>query len=146
MRGDQLSRQWRFIRAIEASHSGLTLAEIAINGKKPASASSTVTRKRSKRPSFPCIPKESSRPTAWLSSIPSSSKSLPSPHAKPQSSPRKSGLNLPTLKIYLIRFLGRISRGEKGFLRPWYLSVNRKDSLFNYYANTTKKRVLIKNF
>ena len=29
MRGDQLSRQWRVIRAIEASHNGLTVAEIA---------------------------------------------------------------------------------------------------------------------
>ena len=29
MRGDQLARQWRVIRAIEASTSGLTVAEIA---------------------------------------------------------------------------------------------------------------------
>ena len=29
MRGDQLSRQWRVIRAIEASPNGLTVAEIA---------------------------------------------------------------------------------------------------------------------
>ena len=29
MRGDQLARQWRIIRAIEASPSGLTVAEIA---------------------------------------------------------------------------------------------------------------------
>jgi hypothetical protein len=29
MRGDQLTRQWRVIRAIEASPNGLTLAEIA---------------------------------------------------------------------------------------------------------------------
>ena len=29
MRGDQLSRQWRIIRAIEASPNGLTVAEIA---------------------------------------------------------------------------------------------------------------------
>jgi hypothetical protein len=29
MRGDQLARQWRIIRAIEASPTGLTVAEIA---------------------------------------------------------------------------------------------------------------------
>jgi predicted DNA-binding transcriptional regulator YafY len=29
MRGDQLSRQWRIIRAIEASSNGLTVTEIA---------------------------------------------------------------------------------------------------------------------
>ena len=29
MRGDQLARQWRIIRAIETSSSGLTVAEIA---------------------------------------------------------------------------------------------------------------------
>ncbi len=29
MRGDQLARQWRIIRAIEASPQGLTVAEIA---------------------------------------------------------------------------------------------------------------------
>jgi predicted DNA-binding transcriptional regulator YafY len=29
MRGDQLARQWRIIRGIEASSSGLTVAEIA---------------------------------------------------------------------------------------------------------------------
>jgi transposase len=29
MRGDQLARQWRVIRAIEASSNGLTVAEIA---------------------------------------------------------------------------------------------------------------------
>lgn len=29
MRGDQLARQWRIIRAIEASHSGLTVSELA---------------------------------------------------------------------------------------------------------------------
>ena len=29
MRGDQLARQWRFIRAIESSPNGLTVAEIA---------------------------------------------------------------------------------------------------------------------
>jgi DNA-binding IclR family transcriptional regulator len=29
MRGDQLARQWRIIRAIEASFNGLTVAEIA---------------------------------------------------------------------------------------------------------------------
>jgi len=29
MRGDQLARQWRVIRAIEASPNGLTVAEIA---------------------------------------------------------------------------------------------------------------------
>jgi len=29
MRGDQLTRQWRVIRAIEASTNGLTVAEIA---------------------------------------------------------------------------------------------------------------------
>ena len=29
MRGDQLTRQWRVIRAIEASPNGLTMAEIA---------------------------------------------------------------------------------------------------------------------
>jgi len=29
MRGDQLARQWRVIRAIEARPDGLTLAEIA---------------------------------------------------------------------------------------------------------------------
>jgi len=29
MRGDQLARQWRIIRAIEASPNGLTVAEIA---------------------------------------------------------------------------------------------------------------------
>ena len=29
MRGDQLARQWRIIRAIESSPSGLTVAEIA---------------------------------------------------------------------------------------------------------------------
>ena len=29
MRGDQLARQWRVIRAIEASPGGLTVAEIA---------------------------------------------------------------------------------------------------------------------
>ena len=31
MRGDQLSRQWRVIRAMEASPNGLTVAEIAIS-------------------------------------------------------------------------------------------------------------------
>jgi hypothetical protein len=30
MRGDQLARQWRVIRAIEASPNGLTVAEIAV--------------------------------------------------------------------------------------------------------------------
>ena len=30
MRGDQLARQWRVIRAVEASPNGLTVAEIAI--------------------------------------------------------------------------------------------------------------------
>ena len=29
MRGDQLARQWRIIRAIEASPNGLTVTEIA---------------------------------------------------------------------------------------------------------------------
>jgi hypothetical protein len=29
MRGDQLARQWRVIRAIEASPNGLTMAEIS---------------------------------------------------------------------------------------------------------------------
>ncbi|MDI6755505.1 MAG: hypothetical protein QME78_14055 [Thermodesulfobacteriota bacterium] len=29
MRGDQLSRQWRIIRAIESSPNGLTVSEIA---------------------------------------------------------------------------------------------------------------------
>jgi len=29
MRGDELARQWRVIRAIEASPNGLTMAEIA---------------------------------------------------------------------------------------------------------------------
>jgi hypothetical protein len=29
MRGDQLARQWRVIRAIEASPNGLTMVEIA---------------------------------------------------------------------------------------------------------------------
>jgi hypothetical protein len=31
MRGDQLARQWRVIRAIEASPNGLTMAEIAVS-------------------------------------------------------------------------------------------------------------------
>ena len=30
MRGDQLARQWRVIRAIEARPNGLTMAEIAV--------------------------------------------------------------------------------------------------------------------
>ncbi len=33
MQGDQLSRQWRIIRAIEASLNGLTVAEIAKRGE-----------------------------------------------------------------------------------------------------------------
>ena len=33
MQGDQLSRQWRAIRAIEASLNGLTVAEIAKRGE-----------------------------------------------------------------------------------------------------------------
>ncbi len=33
MRGDQLARQWRIIRAIEASPNGLTVAEIAQRGE-----------------------------------------------------------------------------------------------------------------
>jgi hypothetical protein len=33
MRGDQLARQWRTIRAIEASPKGLTVSEIAKRGE-----------------------------------------------------------------------------------------------------------------
>jgi len=34
MRGDQLARQWRVIRAIEASTNGLTVAEIANHNRE----------------------------------------------------------------------------------------------------------------
>ena len=45
MRGDQLARQWRIIRGIEASSNGLTVAEIA----RPDGAQGTASKKSPSR-------------------------------------------------------------------------------------------------
>ena len=73
MRGDQLARKWRLIRAIESSPGGLTVAEIA---KREETGIRTIYRD--------------------LEAL------QPATHAKPQSSPSKrSILLLPFLKIFL---------------------------------------------
>ena len=73
MRGDQLARQWRIIRAIEASPSGLTVAEIA---KREETGIRTIYRD--------------------LEAL------QPASHAKAQSAPSKrSTLLLPFKKIFL---------------------------------------------
>jgi len=61
MRGDQLARQWRLIRAIEASPNGLTVAEIVKReetGYEPSTAtwkpsSLNVTQRRKERQEKP---------------------------------------------------------------------------------------------
>jgi transposase len=75
MRGDQLARQWRIIRAIETSPSGLTVSEIA---KREETGIRTIYRD--------------------LEAL------QPASHAKAQSAPSKTSiLLLPFIKIFLSR-------------------------------------------
>jgi len=69
MRGDQLTHQWRVIRAIEASPNGLTVAEIA---QREETGIRTIYRDLETLQAgggVPCILKESIRPTAGSSLI-----------------------------------------------------------------------------
>jgi len=68
MRGDQLARQWRIIRAIESSPAGLTVAEIAkreetgirtvyrdLDALQPASHAKPQKVRQAKDPSSYCL-------------------------------------------------------------------------------------------
>ena len=74
MRGDQLARQWRIIRAIEASPNGLTATEIA---QREETGIRTIYRdlEALQAAGFPYLLKELRKPTAGPSLTPSNSKS-----------------------------------------------------------------------
>jgi hypothetical protein len=101
MRGDQLARQWRVIRAIEASSNGLTVAEIA---NREETGIRTIYRD--------------------LEAL------LPKCHAKAQSTPREIfRLLLSFLDILLPPWHG-IGKTTRKFLaipplRPWRLGVRK---------------------
>ena len=63
MRGDQLARQWRVIRAIESSPNGLTVAEIA---KREETGLRTISRdlEALQTAGFPLYPERVERPNA----------------------------------------------------------------------------------
>jgi hypothetical protein len=66
MRGDQVARQWRVIRAIESRPNGLTVSEIA-KQEETEYGPSAATRKPPKRRGFPCIPRDSIEQIAGFS-------------------------------------------------------------------------------
>jgi predicted DNA-binding transcriptional regulator YafY len=76
MRGDQLARQWRIIRAIEASPTGLTVAEIA---KREETGIRTIYRdlEALQVAGFPLYNEKVENANRWHSSTPSNLKFLP---------------------------------------------------------------------
>jgi predicted DNA-binding transcriptional regulator YafY len=76
MRGDQLARQWRIIRAIEASPNGLTATEIAQRketGIRPIYRNLEALQ----APGFPLFTKKIERPNRWAFIATFKSKILP---------------------------------------------------------------------
>ncbi len=74
MQGDQLSRQWRIIRAIEASPGGLTVTEIA---EREETGIRTIywDLEALQAAGFPLFTERVERANHWASSTPSNSKS-----------------------------------------------------------------------
>jgi len=103
MRGDQLARQWRVIRAIEASPGGLTVAEIA---NFPS------TLEALQAAGFPLYTEKVEKANRWAFVDTFKLKIPPSFHAKSQSSPRRPyRISLPKIFIWFNSYAARA--GEK---------------------------------
>ena len=136
MQGDQLSRQWRTIRKIEASPNGLTVTEIA---QREETGIRTIYRdlevlypryhaKAQRAPSeifkilFPPLKifllLQHSRTTLCVLCALARDKMS----RKAAKFAKKTVLHLPFLNIYLVQFLGRVSQLGKrtlAFFAPW---------------------------
>jgi hypothetical protein len=137
MRGDQLSRQWRTIRASEASLNGLTVTEIA---QREETGIHTIYRdlevlypryhaKAQRAPSeifkilFPPLKiflllQHSRTILCVLGALARDKMSR-----KAAKFAKKTVLHLPALNTYLVRSLARVSQLGKGPLRPLRLGV-----------------------
>ncbi len=126
MRGDQLARQWRVIRAIEASPGGLTVAEIA---KREETGIRTIYRdlEALQAAGFPLYTERVERATRWAFIDTFKFKIPPIVSRKVAKFAKKTVSHLPAQNIYLVQFLCS-QRWRKGPLRSLRLGVRRKSS------------------
>ncbi len=107
MRGDQLSRQWRVIRAIEASPNGLTVAEIA---KREETGIRSIYRdlEALQAAGFPLYTEKVERATRWAFIDTFKFKIPPIVSRKVAKFAKKTVLHLPALNIYLVPVLSKL--------------------------------------
>jgi len=108
MRGDQLARQWRVIRAIEASSNGLTVAEIATFPSPLESLHAA---------GFPLYTERVDRVNRWAFIAPFKFKIPPVVSRQVAKFAKKTVSHLPAQNICLVQFLCSQS-WRKGPLRP----------------------------
>jgi hypothetical protein len=121
MRGDQLARQWRVVRAVEASPNGLTLAELA---KREETGARTIYRdlEALQAAGFPLYTERAERGNRWAFIDTFKFKIPPIVSRKAAKFVKKTVLHPPVLNKYLVQFLGRVSQLGKrafAFLAPW---------------------------
>jgi len=118
MRGDQLARQWRIIRAIEASPNGLTVAEIA---QREETGIRTIYRdlEALQAAGFSLYAERAGKGSCWPFVDTFKSRTSPLLSCIPVKFAKKKGLEF----AYPKNILNSISRsffiGRKGPLCPW---------------------------
>lgn len=122
MQGDQLSRQWRAIRASEASLNELTVADIA---KREETGIRTICHylEAPQAAGFARYTGRANRVNHWAFIDTFKFKIPLIVSRKAAKFAKKAVLHLPVLNIYLVQFLGRISQLGKGPLRSLRLGV-----------------------
>ena len=126
MRGDQLSRQWRVIRAIEASPNGLTVAEIAQREETRIRIHRNLDALQTD--GFPHYTEKEERANRWAFIDTFKFKIPPIVSRKAAKFAKKTILHLLALNIYLVQFLGRVSQLGKrtfAFFAPWREGIGR---------------------
>ena len=121
MRGDQLARQWRIIRAIEANPIGLSVTQIA---QREETGIRTIYRdlEALQAAGFSQYPEKVKKANRWAFTDTFKFKIPPIVSRKAAKVAEKTVLHLPVLNIYLVQFLGRVSQLGKrtfAFFAPW---------------------------
>jgi hypothetical protein len=121
MRGDQLARQWRIIRAKEADPNGLTVTAIA---QREETGMRTINRplEAPQASGYPLYTERVDRANRSAFVDIFKFKIPPFISRKAAKFAKKSVLHLLPLNIYLVQFLGRVSQLGKrtfAFFVPW---------------------------
>ncbi len=121
MRGDQLARQWRVIRANEASPGGLTVAEVA---KREETGIRTIYRDlvALQAAGFPLYTERVEKANRWAFVDTFKFKIPPIVSRKVAKFAKKTLSHLPAQNIYLVQSLGRVSHLGKrspALFPPW---------------------------